>query len=123
MAFTQEYFLPIRLAGPTQPGTAATTLYTAPAATQNTSQNGFVGATAKVSSITICNTSASTTDTITIGVNGVGAANALLYSLTMQPNDTITLPFDEWLQPGDTLQAVQSTAANFTVHVNGSIVQ
>lgn len=123
MAWTQEFFLPKRLAGPTQPGTTSTTLYTAPTATSNTTQNSIIGATAKLESVTICNTTSSTTATITIGINGVTAADALLYEFTMEANDTITYPFDEWLQPGDTIDALQSSATNFTVHCNGVVIQ
>lgn len=123
MAFTPEFFLPMRLAGPTQPGTAATTLYTAPAATNNTTQNGFVGATAKLESVTICNTTSSTTASLNLGVNGADGPHALLTGFTMQGNDTVTMDFSEWLQPGDTIQALQSVAGNFTVHCNGAVCQ
>lgn len=103
-----------------QPGTSATTLYTAPA---NTTNQPAPYATAEVKSITLANTTASAA-TITIGINGTAAANLVVPTITVNPNDVKILDGLNWaLNANDTLQALQGTANAITVTVSGIEIQ
>lgn len=108
-----------RLAGPTQPGTTATTIYTAPA---NTTANPSPNATAIIKSIWLANTTASTA-TITLGINGTAAATLIIPAVSVPANDVKIISQETLeLNASDTLQALQGTASAITVTVNGAEV-
>lgn len=100
-----------------QPGTSATTLYTAPA---NTTANPSPGSTAIVKGIWVANTTG-TAATITIGINGTAAANQIVPGVTVNPNDVKILEGINGIQlnASDTLQALQGTASAITVTIAG----
>lgn len=103
-----------------QPGTGASTLYTAPALSANVTSPS---ATAYVTEIIICNTTASAA-TITIGINGVAASNQLIGAITINANDTKVISGIRTLMPaGSTLQALQGTASAITLTISGVEVQ
>jgi len=103
-----------------QPGTTATTLYTAPA---NTTNQPSPYATAIIKEILICNTTSSAA-TITIGINGTAAANQIVGTLSVAGNDTkILTGIDTCLSAGDTIQALQGTASAITLLISGVEVQ
>lgn len=103
-----------------QPGTSATTLYTAPA---NTTNQPAPYATAMVKEIILANTTG-TAATVTLGINGVAAANQFVPTLSVAANDTkIIGPLDTMLSAGDTLQALQGTSGAITVTVSGVEIQ
>lgn len=88
------------------PGTAETTLYTAPA-----------GTTALIKSITICNTTTSSAD-ITIKVGGM-----TFITTTVSAKDVIS--FDSLchtLSVGETITALQGTASAINVFIGGAEV-
>ncbi len=104
--------LPVRLYGPAAPTTVTTgaTLYTAPA-------DGRV----VVRSIMFVNTSTTTTNvSLILGVNGVAAANQVVGGLVVTGNAApIVIVGDVTLNPGDTLQGYQGSAATVTVIISG----
>lgn len=103
-----------------QPGTAATTLYTAPAASSNVTSPS---ATAIIEEIILTNTTA-TAATVSIGINGTAAANLIVASLSIAGNDTKVLTgLRTALPAGATIQALQGTAGSITVTISGSEVQ
>lgn len=93
-----------------QPGTGDTLLYTAPATT-----------TTYVKAIHICNTTA-TQRTITLGLRSGGtlaAANHFLSALPIPANGTYDWSGNHVLTTGQTIRALQETAAALTVHISG----
>ena len=104
--------LPIRLYGPAVPATpvAGATLYTAPA-------DGRV----VIRSIIISNTSTTTTNvSLVLGINGVAAANQIIPALVITGNAApIVIVGDVVMNPGDTLQGYQGSAATVTLIVSG----
>jgi hypothetical protein len=103
-----------------QPGTSATTLYTAPA---NTANQPAPYATAEVKSITLANTTANAA-TITIGINGTAAANQVIPAISINGNDVKVLDGLNWaLNANDTLQALQGTSGAITVTISGIEIQ
>jgi hypothetical protein len=94
-----------------QPGTTATTIYTVPPNT-----------TTIIKSIVMANTNAAAS-TITIGINGTGAANQIVPTVYINPNDSkIVDGINLVLNTGDTLQALQGTAGAVTLTVSGAEV-
>lgn len=103
-----------------QPGTTGATVYTAPA--QSTNQVAPY-ATSIVKSILICNTTASAA-TITVGINGVAAANQIIGTLSIPANDTLPMSMEDvFLSASDTIQALQGTAGAITLTISGVEVQ
>jgi hypothetical protein len=103
-----------------QPTTTAQTIYTAPANTQN---QPTPYATAVIKEIMAVNTSGSPA-TITLGINGTSAANQILPTKTVNPNDSIVITqLNTALSANDTLQALQGTSGAITLIVSGIEVQ
>lgn len=105
MAVTEE-----RLYGPAQPGTVTGVLYTSPALT-----------TTIVKQIIVANTTG-TAATITLGINGSAAANAVLFEVDIEPNETYVLDMSLPLAAGDTIDGLQGTGSALTVTVSGYTV-
>jgi hypothetical protein len=102
-----------------QPGTTATTLYTAPTADSNVTSPS---ATAIVEEIILTNTTA-TAATITIGINGTAAADLIIAATSIAANDVkILTGMRTNLSSGDTLQGLQGTSGAITVTISGSEV-
>lgn len=99
---------PTRVYGPAQPGTTATTLYTAPAG----------GAVLK--EIVMANTTASNA-TITIGIGGTAAAQQIVPAMTVKAKETVILALSTPLTNGETLQALQGTASAITTTVSAEV--
>lgn len=96
--------------GPTQAAIVGTTLITA----------GGAGTYTVVRHVHVVNATA-TTAWITLGVNGVAAANALVWQLSVAPGDffdwTGNIPLIGSLTTPDTLQMIAQTALALTVTV------
>lgn len=97
-----------RLAGPTQPGTSAGTLYTVPAST-----------TTIVRHIHVTNTTTSAV-TLTLGIGAAGTAANLLFSAYPIPANGVL----DWsgflvLSAAEILSALAGTATALTIVVNG----
>ena len=97
--------------GPNPPPLAGTTLVSA----------GAIGTYVVLRDIHIVNTT-DTAATFTLGINGLTAATALFFNVTLQPKDFITrtgnLPLNGGATP-DTLQASQGTAGAITITIGG----
>lgn len=94
-----------------QPGTSATTLYTAPAST-----------TTIVKNIIVCNTTSSAaTLTLSLVASGgsAGATNRIMSSLNILPNDTVLFELSGVLSTGDFISALQGTSGSLTLHISG----
>lgn len=103
-----------------QPGTTSTTLYTAPG---NTTAQPSPYATAVIKDIWLVNTSASAA-TITIGINGVAAANQLVPIQQIPANTGVPVSaLNKLLNANDTINALQGTSGAITVHIDGIEVQ
>ena len=103
-----------------QPGTGGSTLYTAPAYDSNVTTPS---ATAVVKEIILCNTTGLAA-TITLGINGVAAANQFIGTLTIAANDfKVISSLDTMLSAADTIQGLQGTANAITVTISGVEVQ
>jgi hypothetical protein len=103
-----------------QPGTGATTLCVAPAVSVNVTG---LSATTIVKEVMLCNTTALPA-TVTMGINGVAAADQIIGTLTIAANDTKIISFmNTMLSAGDTLQALQGTGSAITVTVSGVVIQ
>jgi hypothetical protein len=94
-----------------QPGTTATTLYTAPASTTTIIKN-----------IIICNTTA-TDATLTLSLvpsgGSAGTTNRIMSALVIKANDTVAMDLSGLLSTGDFISALQGTSAALTVHISG----
>lgn len=94
-----------------QPGTTATTLYTAPASTYTLVKN-----------IILCNT---TTSDAKVSVSFVpsggsaGVTNRIMSDLNVKANDTVAMDLSGFLATGDFISAVQVTSGAVTLHVTG----
>jgi hypothetical protein len=111
---------PKKLVEGVMPGTTVSTLYTAP-----TNPTGYPApyATAHIKEIWLVNTSG-TARTITIGINGVAAANQIVPSQTVGANTSIPITgLNKMLKANDTIQALQENATAITVHIDGVEVQ
>jgi hypothetical protein len=106
-----------------QPGTTATTLYTAPAISSNIT--GSKTATAKITEIVVNNTTANTV-TLTIGIvpsgGTLGATNEIMTAATIVPGPQ-SLPFNTNMLPQSTIQALQNTSGAITLTISGVEVQ
>lgn len=103
-----------------QPGTSATTLYTAPSASANVTAPS---ATAYIKEIIIANTTANAA-TITIGINGTAAANQIVPAVSVNGNDVKVLSgLNTAIPAGGTIQALQGTVSAITVTISGVEVQ
>lgn len=102
MAVTED-----RLYGPAQPGTVTGVLYTVPGATA-----------AVIKQIIVANTTASVA-TITLGVNGSAAADAILFEVEVEANETYTLDTSLPLATAETIDGLQGTSAALTVSISG----
>lgn len=94
-----------------QPGTAATTLYTAPAST-----------TSLIKNIIICNTTSSAaTLTLSLVPSGgsAGVTNRIMSSLNISANDTVAMDLSGVLSTGDFISALQGTSGSLTLHITG----
>lgn len=94
-----------------QPGTTATTLYTAPASTKSIIKN-----------IIVCNTTANAANlTISLVPSGgsASAANRIMSSLNINAYDTVPVDLSGVLDTGDFLSAQQGTSSALTVHISG----
>lgn len=94
-----------------QPGTTATTLYTAPASTTTIIKN-----------IIICNTTTSAaTLTLNLVASGGSAAtsNRIMSALNVNANDTVAMDLSGILATGDFISALQGTSSALTLHVSG----
>jgi hypothetical protein len=103
-----------------QPGTTASTVYTAPA---NTTAQPSPYATAIIKDIWIANTSASAA-TITIGINGVAAVNQIVPIQSIPANTGVPISaLNMFLNANDTIQVLQGTAGAITLKIDGTEVQ
>lgn len=103
-----------------QPGTSVGTIYTAPA---NTSNQLSPYATSIIKTITITNTTSSVAN-VTVGINGVAAANQIVPNVSIPANDTVMMNFDHlYLSASDTVQALQGSTGAITVYVGVVEVQ
>lgn len=94
-----------------QPGTTATTLYTAPASTSTIVKN-----------ILICNTTASAaTITLSFVASGgsAGATNRIMSALEVTANNTVAFDLSGVLATGDFISALQGTSGALTLHITG----
>ena len=94
-----------------QPGTTATTLYTAPSST-----------TSLIKNIIICNTtSAAATVTLSLVPSGGSAAvtNRIMSALNISANDTVAMDLSGVLSTGDFISALQGTSGALTLHITG----
>jgi hypothetical protein len=98
---------PLRLGGPTQLGTTATTLFTVPSGRQYTTKQ-----------IIICNTD-SVDRTVTLGIGGVTAALSVVFQMPIAAFDTIVLDTALVFAATHTLQGVSDTASKVTVTATG----
>jgi len=107
-----------------QPGTAAGTLYTAPASDTNVPSPY---ATAYITEIIICNTSGTTvTATLYVVPSGstAGPANAIISAYSVGANNSVILTgLRTAIPPGGTLQGSQNTAGALTLTITGVEVQ
>jgi hypothetical protein len=99
--------VPLRLGGPTQLGTSATTLFTVPAGRQYTTKQ-----------IIICNTD-NIDRIVTLGIGGVTAALSVVFQMPIAGNDTIVLDTALVFAATQTLQGVSDTASKITVTATG----
>lgn len=98
------------------PGVVASTIYTAPSAPEGY-PNGY--ATSQITEMWLVNTS-SAAKTVTIGINGISANNQLIPAQTIPAFTSIPVSgIKKFLNPGDTIQALQETASAITVHIDG----
>ena len=94
-----------------QPGTSASTIYTAPASTTTIIKN-----------ILICNT---TTSAATVTLNLVASAgsaaasNRILSTYNVNASDTVAIDLSGVLATGDFISAVQGTSSALTLHITG----
>jgi hypothetical protein len=103
-----------------QPGTTASTVYTAPG---NTTAQPTGYATAIIKDIWLVNTSASAA-TVTIGINGVAAVNQIVPIQSIPANTAVPISaLNKLLNASDTIQVMQGTASAITVHIDGVEVQ
>ena len=106
--------------GPAQPGTSGAVLYTAPTYDSNVTTPS---ATAVIKEILLCNTTGLTA-TVTLGINGVAAANQIIPTVSVAANDTKVISgLDTMLTQGDTINGMQGTANAITVTISGVEVQ
>ena len=98
---------PLRLGGPTQLGTTATTLFTVPSGRQYTTKQ-----------ILICNTDG-VDRTVTLGIGGVTAALSVVFQLPIAAYDTIVLDTALVFAASQTLQGVSDSASKITVTATG----
>lgn len=94
-----------------QPGTSATTLYTAPAST-----------TTIVKNIIVCNTTSSAaTLTLSLVASGgsAGATNRIMSALEVTGNNTVAFDLSGVLATGDFISALQGTSSALTLHITG----
>lgn len=94
-----------------QPGTTATTLYTAPASTTTIIKN-----------ILVCNTTSSAaTLTLSLVASGGSAAasNRILSAYNVSANDTVAIDLSGVLATGDFISALQGTSTALTCHITG----
>jgi hypothetical protein len=98
---------PLRLGGPTQLGTTATTLFTVPSGRQYTTKQ-----------IIICNTDG-VDRTVTLGIGGVTAALSVVFQMPIAAFDTIVLDTALVFAATQTLQGVSDTASRITVTATG----
>lgn len=107
-----------------QPGTAVSTLYTAPASSGNVPSPC---ATAQITELILANNTATAAAvTLYLVPNGgtAGAANAILAAVSVAANDTKYLSDLKTLfPPGASLQGLQATAAAITVTASGVTYQ
>lgn len=94
-----------------QPGSTATTLYTAPASTSTILKN-----------ILLCNTT-STDATITISFvpsgGSAGTTNRVFSAYTVKANDTVAVDMSSILSTGDFVSALQGTSGAITAYISG----
>ena len=98
---------PLRLGGPTQLGTTATTLFTVPSGRQYTTKQ-----------ILICNTDGSDR-WVTLGVGGVTAALAVVFQLPIAAYDTVVLDTALVFEATQTLQGASDLGSKVTVTATG----
>lgn len=94
-----------------QPGTSATTLYTAPASTTTIIKN-----------IIICNTTASAASlTLSLVPSGsaAGTTNRIMSALSINANDTVAMDLSGVLATGDFISGLQGTSSALTIHIAG----
>lgn len=94
-----------------QPGTSATTLYTAPAST-----------TTIVKNIIVCNTTSNAaTLTLSLVASGgsAGTTNRIMSALEVTGNNTVAFDLSGVLATGDFISALQGTSSALTLHITG----
>jgi len=92
-----------------QPGTTATTIYTAPAT---------VGSYVVVRGVHIANATTAAA-TITLGIGGVTAAVAFYFNVSVPASGALDWTGMLVLAPGETVQSIQGTALALTVTASG----
>lgn len=94
-----------------QPSTSVATVYTVPASTD-----------VKVTSVVLCNTTA-TPATVTLSAvpsgGTAGVANRLLAGFTVAANDTVQADLHHFMTTGGFLAALQGTSGAITVSISG----
>jgi len=95
--------------------TTLATIYTAPAQSANVTSPS---ATAYIKEITICNSSA-VTATVIITLSG----SALVYGLSIPPNDTKILSLNTMVNASQIIQASSGTASSIYIIMSGVEVQ
>lgn len=103
-----------------QPGTTVGTLYTAPGYASGSPYQG--GATAQSRRMIVCNTTAAAaTLTLYIVPSGgsAGVTNLQFNAVSIAAGQTQIFDLQQELNPGDTIQALQSTASALTVTLSG----
>ncbi len=107
-----------------QPGTAATTRYTAPGYASGSPY--VAGPTALVRRIIVCNPTAGAVDyTLYLVPTGgtAGAANAIFSAISIAAGQTQIFDLEQDLNPGDFMADLASVAASLTVTVSGVTFQ
>lgn len=107
-----------------QPGTAATTRYTAPGYASGSPY--AAGPTALVRRMIVCNpTAAAVTYTLYLVPSGgtAAAANALCSAVSIAAGQSQIFDWEQDLNPGDFLADLASAAASLTVTVSGVTFQ
>jgi hypothetical protein len=97
-----------RLAGPVALTGAGATYYTVPALTTTIVRN-----------IHVVNTDPTVAYTLTLGINGVAAANALYFTYQIPPGGTLDWSGFLVLATTDTIQALASTTLKLTLTISG----
>ncbi len=99
-----------------QPGTSVAVVYTSPATSGNVPA-GY--ATATMTEIVACNTTGAAA-TVSVCIGGAGAANAVLWTVSIPANDTKTLELATQIPASTSIEAGQGTASAITLTISGT---